>query len=299
MQLDGPSLEALLTRAREEYGNDVQIVKAGKGRTGGIAGFFARECYQLTVQVPDTIGRSAPPAAPADAPRVAAPSPLVSPAAPAAATRATSPARARGKPQRTNAPRPCRRGQRARARGGGASVDGNPEPPASNRSTPTSTPGFAPAREESPRSTAGRGEVMSPTSPSMSTDSSSFASVLADLTDAVGSTFVGAASAHASAAPHPSDSPRTTTVAPVPTAQPLAVRAPLVRVLPEHAASVLDASRTRSSSLRDLGASGTALLPGKHMCRPSTFLKWRPPAERAGRRAARAACPAGGAHRSR
>jgi hypothetical protein len=51
MQLDGPDLEELLVRARHEYGSDVRIVKADKVRVGGVGGFFAREHYELSVEV--------------------------------------------------------------------------------------------------------------------------------------------------------------------------------------------------------------------------------------------------------
>ena len=51
MQLDGPDLEELLVRARHEYGSDVRIVQADKVRSGGLGGFFARERYQLSVEV--------------------------------------------------------------------------------------------------------------------------------------------------------------------------------------------------------------------------------------------------------
>jgi hypothetical protein len=51
MQLDGPDLEELLLRARQEYGSDVRIVKADKVRTGGVGGFFTREQYELSIEV--------------------------------------------------------------------------------------------------------------------------------------------------------------------------------------------------------------------------------------------------------
>jgi hypothetical protein len=53
MQLDGSDLEELLVRARDEYGEDVRIVKADKVRTGGIGGFFAREHYELSIELDD------------------------------------------------------------------------------------------------------------------------------------------------------------------------------------------------------------------------------------------------------
>ena len=61
MQLDGPDLEELLLRARQEYGSDVRIVKADKVRTGGVGGFFAREQYELSIEVDEPFHE--PPAA--------------------------------------------------------------------------------------------------------------------------------------------------------------------------------------------------------------------------------------------
>lgn len=70
--LEGPDLEALLLRARDEYGSSVKVVRAEKVRTGGFMGFFTREHYELTLEVPDAEpgaiaagAGSAPTAAPA------------------------------------------------------------------------------------------------------------------------------------------------------------------------------------------------------------------------------------------
>lgn len=62
LQLDGPDLEELLVRARHEYGSDVRIVKADKVRTGGVGGFFARELYELSIEIdePDDAEPPAP-----------------------------------------------------------------------------------------------------------------------------------------------------------------------------------------------------------------------------------------------
>ncbi|WP_028984521.1 hypothetical protein [Sporichthya polymorpha] len=60
--LEGKSITELLAQVRAEHGDDVTIVAAEKVRSGGVAGFFARESYALTVEVP---GPGAPaPAAP-------------------------------------------------------------------------------------------------------------------------------------------------------------------------------------------------------------------------------------------
>jgi len=55
MQLDGPDLEELLVRARDEYGEDVRIVKADKVRSGGFGGFFTREHYELSIELGETV----------------------------------------------------------------------------------------------------------------------------------------------------------------------------------------------------------------------------------------------------
>lgn len=51
--LDGDDLPELMIRIREEMGPQARVVKAERIRTGGFAGFFAREHYELTVEVPD------------------------------------------------------------------------------------------------------------------------------------------------------------------------------------------------------------------------------------------------------
>ncbi|MDP9399303.1 MAG: hypothetical protein M3P96_16440, partial [Actinomycetota bacterium] len=78
LQLEGPELEPLLARVRNEFGTSARIVHAEKIRSGGVAGFFAQERFELTVEV-DT-----------SAPRVpaAAAQPPVLPPVPAAATSA-------------------------------------------------------------------------------------------------------------------------------------------------------------------------------------------------------------------
>ena len=52
--LDGEDLPSLMLRVKAEMGPDARIVKAERIRTGGIAGFFAREHFELTVEVPET-----------------------------------------------------------------------------------------------------------------------------------------------------------------------------------------------------------------------------------------------------
>lgn len=51
--LEGPAIEPLLAQVRQEYGAGVRIVSADKVRSGGIGGFFAKQHYELSVEVPD------------------------------------------------------------------------------------------------------------------------------------------------------------------------------------------------------------------------------------------------------
>jgi hypothetical protein len=51
--LEGPAIEPLLAQVREEYGSGVRIISADKVRSGGFGGFFAKQHYELSVEVPD------------------------------------------------------------------------------------------------------------------------------------------------------------------------------------------------------------------------------------------------------
>ncbi len=53
LHLEGPDPHELLVRAREQYGPHVAVVRAERVRSGGVLGFFAREMYELTLEVPD------------------------------------------------------------------------------------------------------------------------------------------------------------------------------------------------------------------------------------------------------
>ncbi|MEV4274375.1 hypothetical protein [Actinoplanes xinjiangensis] len=53
MLLEGPAIEPLLAQVRDEYGSSVRIISADKVRSGGIGGFFAKQHYELSVEVPD------------------------------------------------------------------------------------------------------------------------------------------------------------------------------------------------------------------------------------------------------
>jgi hypothetical protein len=81
--LEGTDLEALLLRAHREGGTAAKIVRAEKVRRGGFLGFFAREGFEVAVEIPDGArgGDAGPTAggepdaahAPADAPGATAP----------------------------------------------------------------------------------------------------------------------------------------------------------------------------------------------------------------------------------
>lgn len=80
--LEGSDIESLLTRVRTEHGSTARIVSADKVRSGGVAGFFAKERFEVAVEVSDADGDPQTPgipapralgaAAPAPAPRAMA-----------------------------------------------------------------------------------------------------------------------------------------------------------------------------------------------------------------------------------
>lgn len=51
--LEGPDLSELVAQVREQFGTRARIVRAERVRTGGFAGFFAKESFEMTVDVPD------------------------------------------------------------------------------------------------------------------------------------------------------------------------------------------------------------------------------------------------------
>lgn len=57
LQREGDSLQAILADARQEFGPGARIVAAERTITGGIAGFFGREHYVATVEVPSAARR--------------------------------------------------------------------------------------------------------------------------------------------------------------------------------------------------------------------------------------------------
>ncbi|GGK18020.1 hypothetical protein GCM10010124_08220 [Pilimelia terevasa] len=77
--LEGPAIEPLLAQVREEYGPTARIISADKVRRGGLGGFFAREHYELSVEIDAPVeGAAAPPAGTA-APAAAAPAAAAEP----------------------------------------------------------------------------------------------------------------------------------------------------------------------------------------------------------------------------
>lgn len=63
-RFEGPDLEELLDEVRGRFGADVAIVEANKIRTGGVGGFFARELFEVIVDVEASTGASPKPTAP-------------------------------------------------------------------------------------------------------------------------------------------------------------------------------------------------------------------------------------------
>jgi hypothetical protein len=63
-RFDGPDLEVLLEEVRRSAGDEARILEANRLRRGGIAGFFARERFEVVVEV----GEEPPAAPPAVAP---------------------------------------------------------------------------------------------------------------------------------------------------------------------------------------------------------------------------------------
>lgn len=87
--LDGPDLEALLARVPAELGPDATIVAANKLRSGGIGGFFAKELFEVVVEVPvppAVVPGAAPAAATAAAAAPTAPAGRIEPPAATATT---------------------------------------------------------------------------------------------------------------------------------------------------------------------------------------------------------------------
>jgi len=59
--VEGPDIESLLVRVRDEYGANARIISAERVRVGGFAGFFARQRYEVSVELDDAGQPPAPP----------------------------------------------------------------------------------------------------------------------------------------------------------------------------------------------------------------------------------------------
>jgi hypothetical protein len=55
LQLDGPDLEELLARAMTEAGPGGRVASADRVRRGGVAGFFAREHFEVVIEFDDEV----------------------------------------------------------------------------------------------------------------------------------------------------------------------------------------------------------------------------------------------------
>ena len=53
MLLDGPDLRGIIKEVEANYGRNFRVVKAEQVRTGGFAGFFAKQHYEVTVEISD------------------------------------------------------------------------------------------------------------------------------------------------------------------------------------------------------------------------------------------------------
>ncbi len=53
MLLEGADIEQLLARVRAEHGPDARIVHADRVRVGGVGGFFAKERFEVAVELDD------------------------------------------------------------------------------------------------------------------------------------------------------------------------------------------------------------------------------------------------------
>ncbi len=75
LQLDGPDLEELLARAMNEAGPGGRVASADRVRRGGVAGFFAREHFEVVIEFDDEVAAAsgAPDSVSADGPGARAP----------------------------------------------------------------------------------------------------------------------------------------------------------------------------------------------------------------------------------
>lgn len=57
-KFEGPDMAALLDEVHSTLGPNARVIAANRCRSGGVAGFFARESFEVTVEVPDVPQRS-------------------------------------------------------------------------------------------------------------------------------------------------------------------------------------------------------------------------------------------------
>lgn len=57
LRYEGPRLDDLLARVHADHGSDATILSAEKTRRGGVAGFFAREVFEVVVEVSPVLSR--------------------------------------------------------------------------------------------------------------------------------------------------------------------------------------------------------------------------------------------------
>ncbi len=54
-RFEGPDLEVLLDQVQDRFGGDAHILEANKIRAGGVGGFFARELFEVVVEVAEHV----------------------------------------------------------------------------------------------------------------------------------------------------------------------------------------------------------------------------------------------------
>lgn len=91
LRYEGPRLEDLLSRIQQDHGPAARILAADKSRRGGVGGFFAKEIYEVTVEVEVEETLDAYVSAAAEAPSPAAPAIAAASVAPEAEPAAAGP----------------------------------------------------------------------------------------------------------------------------------------------------------------------------------------------------------------
>ncbi|WP_432491067.1 hypothetical protein [Kineococcus auxinigenes] len=116
--LEGPDLQELLAQVRETHGDAARVLRAERIRSGGVAGFFSKERYEVTVEMQSdgaTGDRTPEPAARADAQDAAPDFEALLAAADRAEARAAEAAGADEAPEAHEAAEPAPAGRHAAA----------------------------------------------------------------------------------------------------------------------------------------------------------------------------------------